>query len=108
MVPLKLKTEHYAAERILNPNPFGETPWHVYHTSSVAGMRVSLFLRQRRTERKVDFALDRGAAIVVLVNGARQFDETRPKILGPLAGSKIFLDLPKRFVHFLQLLHEVV
>jgi hypothetical protein len=27
-----LKIEHYTAERVPNPNPAGETPWHQYHT----------------------------------------------------------------------------
>ncbi len=39
MVSENLKIEHFTAERIPNPNPAGETPWHVYHTVRNAMVR---------------------------------------------------------------------
>jgi hypothetical protein len=35
----KLAVEHYTADRVDNPNPRGETPWHVYHTVRNAMVR---------------------------------------------------------------------
>src|SRR4029077_13933454 len=64
---------------------------------------MSLFFRQSRAERKIDFPLEGGAVIVVLVNGAGQFDEARAEVFGALARAEVFFDLPKRFVDLFKL-----
>ena len=77
---------------------------HGHESPSIA--RVALFLNQLALRDAVDFALQRGAAIVDGIDGAGERDERLVEGPRAILHANFIFDLPKLGVHRLQLVAQ--
>ena len=76
--------------------------------STMSFALVFFFFAELRAEQLVDLLLDGGAAVIGLVDRARQVDEAVAEILGFLASADVVLDVPQALVDLLELAEQLL